>query len=86
MNCQEDPENITDKKIGEIFQDLEKPEAYIYIITKSRIYQFNPVIIFPLFEKYCRKSINTADVGIPHQFDGEDAEADWQRWQKRGDV
>jgi hypothetical protein len=80
-----EPEKITDKKIAEIFQDLEKCEAYMYVITRNRIYQFDPESLTHLFIKYCRKSIPTDDVGVPLLFDGDDEE-NWVRWQNRGDL
>ena len=85
MNCREDPpEPLTDKKIAEVFQDLEGKEAYIYVVMKGEIYQFHPQKFVPMLKKHCRKSHKTDEIGVPHMFEGEEPSEDWQRWQNRG--
>ena len=84
MNLQKDPGLPTEKKFAEIFEDLESPQAYMYVITKTRIYQFDPLRLDEFLDKFCRRSISTDDVGVALQFDGEDPDSDWVRWQNRG--
>ncbi len=79
-------ERKTEIKIAEVFQDLEHPDAHIYVVCKDRIYQFYPEPFRGFLNVYSRKSIATDEIGVPLQFAGEEQDEDWKRFQNRGDL
>jgi hypothetical protein len=70
----------TEKKIGEIYQDLESVEGWIYVVCSGVVYGYEPTTFMKSLAKYCKKSMPVEDIGVKPEFMTDDVdEEDWVR-------